>query len=204
VLGPRLDRGGRLLFPSFATGAEAMLVDVRKLVDRVGVRAGWKAGELTTRVFRHSWMAARLRTLDRGYTVAREWGMVAKRWCAECMPAWARSGTGPRWLSSGSRSTSRHSRIGWGWSGLAPRMTPRRGQGSARGKLAQILAHLVSMQLSPRPPGYSAGNGGRGCASSGWWRHLRSPRNANIASLLALGRQLDLPSALRLPRLKDC
>jgi hypothetical protein len=72
-------RSGRLLFPSFATGAEAMLVDVRKLVDRVAVRAGWKAGELTTRVFRHTWTAARLQTLDRGapvsvYTVARELG----------------------------------------------------------------------------------------------------------------------------------
>jgi hypothetical protein len=79
VFGPRLDRGGQLLFPSFATGAEAMLVDVRKLVDRIAVRAGWKAGELTTRVFRHTWTAARLQTLDRGapvsvYTVARELG----------------------------------------------------------------------------------------------------------------------------------
>jgi hypothetical protein len=43
-----------------------MLVDVRKLIDRIGVRAGWKAGELGTRVFRHSWTAARLQTLDRG------------------------------------------------------------------------------------------------------------------------------------------
>ena len=56
-----------------------MLVDVRKLVDRVAVRAGWKAGELVTRVFRHTWTAARLQTLDRGapvsvYTVARELG----------------------------------------------------------------------------------------------------------------------------------
>ena len=79
VFGPRLERGGLLLFPSFATGQEAKLVDVRKLVDRVAVRAGWKAGELTTRVFRHTWTAARLQTLDRGapvslYTVARELG----------------------------------------------------------------------------------------------------------------------------------
>ena len=54
LFGPRLDRGGRLLFPSFMTGAEAMLVDVRKLVDRVAARAAWKAGELGTRVFRHT------------------------------------------------------------------------------------------------------------------------------------------------------
>jgi integrase len=79
VFGPRLERGGRLLFPSFVTGTEAMLVDVRKLIDRIAVRAGWKAGELGTRVFRHTFTAARLQTLDRGapvslYTVSRELG----------------------------------------------------------------------------------------------------------------------------------
>ena len=79
VFGARLERGGRLLFPSFVTGSEAMLVDVRKLIDRIAVRAGWKAGELGTRVFRHTWTAARLQTLDRGapislYSVSRELG----------------------------------------------------------------------------------------------------------------------------------
>jgi hypothetical protein len=79
VFGVRLEQGGGLLFPSFATGSEAMLVDVRKLLDRIGIRAGWKAGELSTRVFRHTWTAARLQTLDRGapvslYTVSRELG----------------------------------------------------------------------------------------------------------------------------------
>lgn len=49
VFGPRLGRPGRLLFPSFATGAEAPVVDVRKLIDCVAVRAGWKKGDLTTR-----------------------------------------------------------------------------------------------------------------------------------------------------------
>jgi integrase len=75
----RLERPGKLLFPSFATGREAMLVDVRKLIDRIGARAGWKPGELGTRVFRHTWTAARLQTLDQGapvslYTVSRELG----------------------------------------------------------------------------------------------------------------------------------
>ncbi len=56
-----------------------MLVDVRKLIDRIAVRAGWKAGELATRVFRHTFTAARLQTLDHGapvslYTVSRELG----------------------------------------------------------------------------------------------------------------------------------
>ena len=70
VFGPRLLRGGRLLFPSFATGQEAMLVDVRKLMDRISTRAGWKASELGTRVFRHTFTAARLQTLDRGAPVS--------------------------------------------------------------------------------------------------------------------------------------
>jgi integrase len=70
---------GRLLFPSRATGAETMLVEVRKLLDAVAVRAGWAAGEIRTRIFRHSYCAARLQTLDQGapvspFTVARELG----------------------------------------------------------------------------------------------------------------------------------
>ncbi len=34
VFGPRLLQGRRLLFPSFASGSEAMLVETRKLLDR--------------------------------------------------------------------------------------------------------------------------------------------------------------------------
>jgi integrase len=79
LFGPRLERTGRLLFPSFATGREATFVDVRKLLNRVACRAGWKRGELYTRVYRHTYCAARLQTLDRGapvrlYTVSRELG----------------------------------------------------------------------------------------------------------------------------------
>lgn len=56
-----------------------MIVDVRKLLDRVAVRAGLQAGELRTKAFRHTYCAARLQTLDQGapvstYTVARELG----------------------------------------------------------------------------------------------------------------------------------
>jgi len=69
----------RLLFPSFRTGEEAMLTDFRKLLDAVAVRAGWKAGEIRSKMFRHTYCAARLQTLDAGapvstYTVAREMG----------------------------------------------------------------------------------------------------------------------------------
>jgi len=70
---------GDLLFPSMATGQEAMLTDTRKLLDRVAVRAGWKAGEIRSKMFRHTFAAARLQTLDHGapvslYTVSRELG----------------------------------------------------------------------------------------------------------------------------------
>ncbi len=69
----------RLLFPSYRTGEEAMLTDFRKLLDSVAVRAGWKAGEIRSKMFRHTYCAARLQTLDGGapvssFTVAREMG----------------------------------------------------------------------------------------------------------------------------------
>jgi integrase len=90
---------GELLFPSLATGAEAMLTDTRKLLDHVAMRAGFweyvvnpagepvkdKAGQpkrrgtVRTKALRHSYCAARLQTLDGGapvsiYTVSRELG----------------------------------------------------------------------------------------------------------------------------------
>jgi hypothetical protein len=79
VFGRRLALGGRLLFPSFATGEESPLIDVRKIIDRVAERAGWTRGEFYTRALRHTYCAARLQTLDHGapvtpYTVSRELG----------------------------------------------------------------------------------------------------------------------------------
>ncbi len=70
---------GELLFPSLATGQEAMLIDSRKLLDHVAARAGWKAGEIRSKALRHTYCAARLQTLDGGapvsiYTVSRELG----------------------------------------------------------------------------------------------------------------------------------
>jgi hypothetical protein len=49
----------------------------RKVLDRLAERAGWKRGEIRTRLFRHTYCAARLQTLGAGapvsiYTVARE------------------------------------------------------------------------------------------------------------------------------------
>ena len=69
----------QLLFPSYRTGQEAKLTDFRKLLDAVAVRAGWKPGEIRSKMFRHTYCAARLQTVDQGapvstYTVAREMG----------------------------------------------------------------------------------------------------------------------------------
>jgi integrase len=74
-----VQRGRRLLFPSPWSAEERTLVDVRKLLDRVAVRAGLGRGELRTKAFRHTYCAARLQMLDQGapvstYTVARELG----------------------------------------------------------------------------------------------------------------------------------
>lgn len=75
-----LDRPpSRLLFPSYVTGQEAMVTDWRKTLDRVAVRAGWKPGEIRSKMFRHSYCSARLMTLDGGapispFVVSRELG----------------------------------------------------------------------------------------------------------------------------------
>jgi integrase len=84
ILQPYLDRrvverGGRLVFPAYVDGAERMLVETRKLLDRIAKRVGWKAGEIRHKMFRHTYCAARLQTLDHGapvslYTVSRELG----------------------------------------------------------------------------------------------------------------------------------
>jgi integrase len=70
-------RIGGLLFPSPRT--RGMITDLRKALDAIGERAGWKSGEIRTKMFRHTYCAARLQTLDQGhpvsvYTVARELG----------------------------------------------------------------------------------------------------------------------------------
>lgn len=71
--------GGTLLFPSFRTGQEAMLTDIRKLMDAVAKRAGWKSGEITPKMFRHTYISARIQTTQNGapvaaFAVAREVG----------------------------------------------------------------------------------------------------------------------------------
>ena len=68
-----------LLFPSPRLVPQGMVWDLRKALNAIGGRAGWKPGEITTKQFRHTFTAARLQTLDRGhpvsvYTVAKELG----------------------------------------------------------------------------------------------------------------------------------
>jgi integrase len=88
VFGGDVPMAGGLLFPSFRTSprkAKAserkpeMLTDLRKMLDAIGERAGWKPGEIRSKMFRHTYCAARLQTTDRGeavstYTVAKELG----------------------------------------------------------------------------------------------------------------------------------
>lgn len=70
---------GQLLFPSFIGGAERMVTDWRKVLDAVVVNAGWKPGEIRSKMFRHTFCAAALQLLDGDepvstYTVARWMG----------------------------------------------------------------------------------------------------------------------------------
>jgi integrase len=66
-----------LVFPSEKTGG--LIHDYRKALDAIGERVGWEAGEIRSKMFRHTYCAARLQTLDRGhpvaeFTVAKEMG----------------------------------------------------------------------------------------------------------------------------------
>jgi integrase len=68
-----------LLFPSSRSDPDKMIVDFRKLLDAIAMRAGWEPGHIRSKIFRHTYCAARLQTLDRKapiseYTVARELG----------------------------------------------------------------------------------------------------------------------------------
>jgi integrase len=71
---------GSLLFPSGRGGdEERMLDDVRKALDIIAKRAGFKAGQIRLHGLRHTYTAARIQTCDRGrpvslYTVSRELG----------------------------------------------------------------------------------------------------------------------------------
>ena len=69
-----------LLFPSpWFSDEERVIQNLRKVLDTVAHKAGWDAGDITPKMFRHTYCAARLQTLDRGapvspWTVAQEMG----------------------------------------------------------------------------------------------------------------------------------
>jgi integrase len=71
-----------LLFPSAhrrVRADEQPITDLRGALDEIAAAAGWAKGEVRTKAFRHTYCAARLQTLDRGYpvsmyTVAKELG----------------------------------------------------------------------------------------------------------------------------------
>jgi hypothetical protein len=68
---------GRLLFPNYRTGEEGRVTDWRSALDAVTAHAGWRPGEVRSKVFRHTYCAARPHTMDQGapvsvYTVAKE------------------------------------------------------------------------------------------------------------------------------------
>jgi integrase len=70
---------GRLLFASTQTSEERPVTDIRKSLDGIATVAGFLPGEIRTRLFRHTYCAARLQTLDQdapvsGWTVSRELG----------------------------------------------------------------------------------------------------------------------------------
>jgi integrase len=49
-----VERGGRLLFPVWEGQAERMVGNFDKALDQLAERAGWKAGEIRTKMFRHN------------------------------------------------------------------------------------------------------------------------------------------------------
>ena len=68
-----------LLFPSSRSDPDKMIVDFRRLLDAIASRAGWEPGHVRSKIFRHTYCAARLQTLDGGapvspFTVSRELG----------------------------------------------------------------------------------------------------------------------------------
>ncbi len=69
----------RLLFPVRHGAGEHMVTNFDGSLDQMAVRAGWLAGEIRTKMFRHTYCSARLQTLDHGapvsaYSVGRELG----------------------------------------------------------------------------------------------------------------------------------
>ncbi|HUP01027.1 MAG TPA: tyrosine-type recombinase/integrase [Gemmatimonadota bacterium] len=73
------ERSGPLAGLLFPGRGGRMVGDLDKTLDAIAARGGWEAGEVRSKMFRHTYCAARLQTLDRGapvsaFTVSRELG----------------------------------------------------------------------------------------------------------------------------------
>ena len=111
-----MDRTPRegLLFPGEnRAGTVAMVTNFDKALDYVAIKAGWQEGEICSRLFRNTYAAARLQSLDGNgpvspYTVSRELGhgslaMVG----AGSMVTSGSRGTGRAWWSIPRRRPAR-------------------------------------------------------------------------------------------------
>jgi integrase len=79
------------------------------------VRAGWQPGEIRSKMFRHTYCAARLQTLDQGapvsaYTVAKELGHGGESMVRRVYGHLGRCGTGRTRWNTASSSTL----LSWG------------------------------------------------------------------------------------------
>lgn len=77
IFGGDAPLGRGLLFRSTITGEK--LTDIRRMLDAIAEPCGWPKGAIRAKMFRHTYCAARLQTLDRGvpvspWTVGRELG----------------------------------------------------------------------------------------------------------------------------------
>ena len=70
IIGGDAPLGDGLLFPSPRTGE--MIRKFRKPLDAIAERAGWKAGEIRSRMFRHTYCAARLQTGEKRVTTLED------------------------------------------------------------------------------------------------------------------------------------
>ena len=70
VFGGHGPKAAGLLFPSLRLSEPGPVTDIRKSLDSIAKRAGWKAGEVRTKALRHSFCAAALQTLDHGHPIS--------------------------------------------------------------------------------------------------------------------------------------
>ena len=108
-----------------------MLTDFRTLLDAVSLRAGWQPGEIRSKMFRHTYCAARLQTLDAGapvsvYTVAREMGHGGESMVRRVTGTSVKSGIVRKSWSTASSNTLLSWVSAWPGCVLSPLSSPQR------------------------------------------------------------------------------